>query len=355
MARTGVTYFDVSKAATKLVEQDKNPTVDSVRGELGTGSKSTIGPLLKEWKSKQEGWQGVKETGLPTALISSVKGLYEGLQEEAANKVKEIKESAMQKVNAANTQAEEANSKARALAREVTELKEALASSKQNNAALSRALQEEGQSRKVSDIYLKSAKEIIESNKSEIEKLDRANQSAQGNIGRLMAAAKKQKQEDQDSFDQMRSALERSLIQARRENESLLSQAEQMAAELREQQERGDQLSQACKQVEDKRRALEVSQEKAESEIKERTAVIANLTAEHSQLTDEKNNLKETLIAGKIQTGIMQEKLSAADISNEKLHTKIEQLENKVLFLAQEKATLSEQLKTFQKRIKNEK
>ncbi len=53
MARSGVTYFDVNKAAHELVGKGKTPTIDGIRSILGTGSISTIAPLLREWKEKQ--------------------------------------------------------------------------------------------------------------------------------------------------------------------------------------------------------------------------------------------------------------------------------------------------------------
>ena len=54
MARTGVTYIDIIKASEAIKESGHDPTVDRVREFLGTGSKSTIAPLLKKWKKKEE-------------------------------------------------------------------------------------------------------------------------------------------------------------------------------------------------------------------------------------------------------------------------------------------------------------
>lgn len=58
MARAGVTYHLVAKAAATIKTQGQEPTVDRVREYLGTGSKSTIAPLLK-----RENWQGRKVIG----------------------------------------------------------------------------------------------------------------------------------------------------------------------------------------------------------------------------------------------------------------------------------------------------
>jgi len=75
MARPGILYSDVAKAAAKLVEGGMNPTVDSVREALGgTGSKSTIAPLLKRWKAEHQGEIAQAEAGLPPSLLAAVKG-----------------------------------------------------------------------------------------------------------------------------------------------------------------------------------------------------------------------------------------------------------------------------------------
>jgi chromosome segregation ATPase len=93
MARAGILYSDVAQAATKLAADDKNPTVDNVREILGTGSKSTIAPLLKRWKAEHEDQVSAIDTGLPHELLQVVKGLYELVQHNANIKIEEIQAS----------------------------------------------------------------------------------------------------------------------------------------------------------------------------------------------------------------------------------------------------------------------
>ncbi|MCO6440348.1 MAG: DNA-binding protein [Nitrococcus mobilis] len=85
MARSGITYFQVVQAAASLVDAGKNPTVDGIRAALGgTGSKSTIAPLLKRWKAEYAETVAQADTGLPTELVQAVKGVYEKVQADAA-------------------------------------------------------------------------------------------------------------------------------------------------------------------------------------------------------------------------------------------------------------------------------
>ena len=86
MARAGILYSHVAKAAAQLAAAGKNPTVDNVREQLGdTGSKSTIAPLLKQWKAQRQG--ETAGAGLPVDLLEAVKGVYERMQADAQHQV----------------------------------------------------------------------------------------------------------------------------------------------------------------------------------------------------------------------------------------------------------------------------
>ena len=81
MGRAGILFSHVAKAAAKLVADGKNPTVDNVREALGgTGSKSTIAPMLKRWKAEHTEDIVEAELGVPTELLHAIKGVYDKLQ-----------------------------------------------------------------------------------------------------------------------------------------------------------------------------------------------------------------------------------------------------------------------------------
>jgi hypothetical protein len=89
MGRIGITYRDVAKAASGLVEEHKTPTVDAIRQCLGTGSKSTILPYLRRWKVEHETGGSPLNTLAPEELLNGVKNLYEQLQYKADHKIQE--------------------------------------------------------------------------------------------------------------------------------------------------------------------------------------------------------------------------------------------------------------------------
>ena len=90
MARSGVTYHDVAKAAEAIKSQRQEPTVDRVREHLGTGSKSTIAPLLKRWRS--DNGEAADIGGLPNDLIEVVKSLYERVQQMADHRIEQARQ-----------------------------------------------------------------------------------------------------------------------------------------------------------------------------------------------------------------------------------------------------------------------
>ncbi len=89
MARRGVTIHDVAEAANNLRSEGVEPTVDRVRAQLGTGSKSTIAPLLKQWREQQGVTTGNGE--LPLDLIAAVRTLHERAQSAAAEQIEQVK------------------------------------------------------------------------------------------------------------------------------------------------------------------------------------------------------------------------------------------------------------------------
>jgi len=93
MARSGVLYVHVAQAAAQLMAEGHVPTIDRIRAALGgTGSKSTLAPLLKRWKAAHPGTLAQAEQGLPTELVLALKGVYEKVQADAALQVEQTEQ-----------------------------------------------------------------------------------------------------------------------------------------------------------------------------------------------------------------------------------------------------------------------
>ncbi|WP_370978584.1 DNA-binding protein [Agaribacterium sp. ZY112] len=90
MARPGVTYYDIQQAAQAIQGQGAAPTIDRVRAHLGTGSKSTIAPLLKRWRLESEVHQDAP--GLPPSILTAAKTVFEACQAEANLRIADAEE-----------------------------------------------------------------------------------------------------------------------------------------------------------------------------------------------------------------------------------------------------------------------
>ena len=164
MARAGILYSHVAKAASQLAAAGKNPTVDTVREAMGgTGSKSTIAPMLKQWKAQHEGEVAAAGTGLPADLLEAVQGVYERVQEGAKAQVEQLRaaqlltaQEAARAVEALHAEGRQLGAKYEALAGELTSVKATLAReqvARQKDAVAIAALEsdKDGQTQRLAD------------------------------------------------------------------------------------------------------------------------------------------------------------------------------------------------------------
>jgi chromosome segregation ATPase len=99
MARPGISYEDVRKAAANLLEQGLNPSIQRIREHLGTGSNSTIAEHLKQW---QQELTAAPQTALlpavPAAVLTALEAFWQIAVEHADNLYQERREQATQTV-----------------------------------------------------------------------------------------------------------------------------------------------------------------------------------------------------------------------------------------------------------------
>ena len=86
MARSGIYKSEVLRARDKLLATGRNPSIDAVREELGTGSKSTIHRYLKEIEEEEGGATGSR-VPVSEAIQDLVGRLAARVNEEAEERV----------------------------------------------------------------------------------------------------------------------------------------------------------------------------------------------------------------------------------------------------------------------------
>lgn len=232
MARAGILYSDVVRAATELLAAGKTVTVDNVRKAMGdTGSKSTIAPYLKQWKESQEGEARLQQASLPEGLLNQVKALYATLKEDAALNMQAQEAEFAEKEAAfasqrATWQAEQQQLHAIAeqLRTELAEWRQSARDAEKQCAHMSKSLQQlQAEYQALSQRFTDKEQQVIE--------LKQQNTQQIRQFEHLQQAALTQRQEERASFEARSSQLEAQLQQARQQQQALQEQFARQSSE----------------------------------------------------------------------------------------------------------------------------
>ena len=210
MARAGVTALDISQAASGLVDNGVNPTVERVRQILGTGSNGTIAPLLKQWKQAQQLQVTSDTQGLPKRLLEIVKALNDELQLLADEKVAQSK--AIEKAAAAEAEQE------RALGHK---LESALEQLEQDNTDLSAALQASEARCDTVIQSLEAANQRLDDKAAEIARIQLQNSGLQKNQEHFHESSRLQREKDLERYTKSQSEQAQQLVVLTQKAEAL--------------------------------------------------------------------------------------------------------------------------------------
>jgi chromosome segregation ATPase len=347
MARPGISYLDVAKTAIKLVEQKIYPSIEEIRKTLGTGSNSTINRHLREWRSKQ-GNQFELEQGLPEPLLLAVRGIYDGVKEEAASKINIIESESIKAVAELKTTLATVETEQIKLLQTNKSLEDALNQHQEANLALQRMFNklEMECSKKADQNNL--LQERLADQKSTIDTLKQQLKHTQDNLDHYRETVKQTRETENNLLNEQNKSLERQLYQ-----QQIIAgkAAEQVTI-----------LSREIRLLEDTNKATlldlnEVLADRQEQKntIKHQTLVnnelsekYNNILSDNIKLTNELKTEKEVILILRINLEKAQERITMLDQALEKAETKVMVISDQNLFLSQEKAELAYQLKQFQ-------
>lgn len=344
MARPGIRYLDVARAATQLKEQGLNPTVAEVRKTLNnTGSNSTISRHLREWEEKQ-GLSLEAEKGIPAALLTVVRGLYEALNEEASEKLQAAEQVLQQKSQVLEAKLSETNAANKALQNTYNQLskdKTLLQDEVQVLQAKQQATQENLVAQK-SECQALSAR--LEDRLKEIERLSKQITHAQDNLEHYRETFRQQRLEELQTYESKISKLERE----RDEQIKILSKLNCQLSEKNKEVEQLSTTHEMLKNNYDVMLERKLTQDKLMQKIQcNYDALEQSFQALEKNYTNtiqmmEKSNQMNTDL--KIQMATLEEKLRNHQQNLMKAEDKVNQLQTDKLFLAQEKSELSKQV-----------
>ena len=291
MARPGILYSDVARAAAKLAAAGTNPTVDGVRDALGsTGSKSTIAPLLKRWKAEQQETVAAAEAGLPAPLLQAVKGLHEHMQSEFAQRLEQVQQAHDDTLRAAAEREEKLRTESEAARRTNAALTEDVAHARQALAQLQE--RHHAQSVTLATVEAENAglQQRLADRAAEVDTLARQLSQARAQFEHYQEAAAAQRAEERQGYEQRIARLDQDLAAAQRHiaaQQMTIGQREATITHLTAEQARHEQ---ALSTAQEERAAACTARDRLAGRLDDETTVqerlITQLGTMQQQLTD---------------------------------------------------------------------
>jgi hypothetical protein len=352
MARMGVSYNEVAEAATQLVGQGRNPTVEQVRLLLGTGSSTTIANHLRQWKANQESTSLISaKENLPPEFVAMMKGLWERLINHSEEEVGKIEKNYQQTVAELQQDVEKYktnNQRWQKLHDQWLAEKNQWSSEK---LTLEQAL--EFAHKEIASLHAKqdAGHQQLRDKQERVDELHRLHKQTQNNLEHYRESTREQRLLDQQQQDQQKQQLQ---LEIKTLNEQLVIQREKISA-----------LQQQSQLLQQTNASLEKRHTETQSNLEMLRSQCENIEKtknEHLQASQHwQNQYKETqiMLNNKINQLIdiqAENKLLSQQLANTQQVSADTQDQNKMLnhdkwVLGQEKAQLEGQLKQMQKII----
>ncbi len=346
MARAGVTYHDVAKAAEAIKSQGQEPTVDRVREHLGTGSKSTIAPLLKRWRTNNGNTADTE--GLPNDLVAAVKVLHERLQQAADHRIEQARQEFKTLKDELSKEVANAGKTITQLTAQQQDLEKQLEQLTEEKTLQSQSLEDTrvglAKTESQRDEALARATDLKET----VTELKQENKDIREHFEHYQQRTAEDRQQERDQF--------------RAANQQLQDQIQDLRAQLVQAESRASGLSDAKEQLQRSVGEFEQANVKLNSELDRKTEDIQNLkrdleeTVKTSLETQARNGqLAEQITALTSQKAEADKELAVLSQALETAKSDLKTAQDKVVFLAeenkvilQEKAVIQGQFKQLQ-------
>jgi len=341
MGRAGILFSHVAKAAAQLVANGKNPTVDSVREALGgTGSKSTIAPMLKRWKAEHTEDIVEAELGVPAELLQAIKGVYDKLQGDLQQRLADANAAHQVALQAATDRTDQliADNSAlaetnRTLSAELTQAKDALA-----------YLQIEHQALNVTLATVQSdnagLRQRLTDRAAEVAALNQQLTQSRVQFEHYQESTARQRSEERQAAEQRITRLEQEVASAQRQTAVQQVAIGQQEAQITRLTEENSRLQETARHVQEQMTATRLERDQLTYQLQETASARRQL---QEQLNASEQSLTEARMA---QAG----KAKEAQLLAERLA----QTEQKVEALEQERVALLTQKAKLQAFLANE-
>lgn len=352
MARPGVTYAEVAEAATQLVGQNKNPTIEQVRLILGSGSSTTIANHLRQWKEGQQGTSLIAaKENIPPELIAIVKGLWDRVLEQAEEKINSIEITYQQSL--AETQEElqkykHNNQRWQQLFNQWTREKEQLTTDKMG---IEQALALSQKNHDALETKQQSLIDQLQERQDRIAELQRLHANAQANLEHYRETVREQRLTELQQFEQQKQALQLEVKALKEEaviNREKTSTLQQQYHSLQQAHAVLEKAHTKLIADAEKQQAQLMESEKAKTEFHQASQHWQNQYKDTQKTLENKTT---QLIDSQTQLKVLEKQFTAAQSKAEEMLDQNKLLSHEKWVLGQEKAQLQGQLKQMQEMI----
>lgn len=343
MGRIGITYPDVSSAIVQLQAQGKPPTVDNVRAVLGTGSKSTIARLLREWKY-QHGVLNHNNGSLPNELLVIVKDFWLK-QTRTDNTIDNLQPERDLVLDEMQQQLNQYKAKDAALWNRVQDLEKKLQLQNEDNKQLNAALIAEQQEKLEVTEQLQMLQSRQLESAVENEHLHQLLKQVQTNLEHYQATAQQLRLDHETIIEQQRADYEQKLLQLRQQAELVTHERALLETHCVNLDKQYDLLLTQHAALESQTEELQKKHSKVELDC-------ARISENYARMSQNINVLRQTLDIKKNELSECQLRLRLAEEHVDYLQNTLFALEDKLialqddyLFVSQERTKLVEQVR----------
>ncbi|MDP2742365.1 MAG: DNA-binding protein [Hydrogenophaga sp.] len=230
MARAGIYKSEVLRARDKLLATGRNPSIDAVREELGTGSKSTIHRYLKEIEEEEGGASGTR-VAVSEAIQDLVGRLAARVNEEAEERVTAMQARHAEQLAAHQQAAAALKAEAQATRQQLEQTQRALADEKAAHAKTSETLRGKTLEGTQLTQQVTDLQERIAAEERHRQSLEEKHQHARKALEHFRQSSKEQRDQDQRKHEQQVQYLQAEL---RSVNETLATKQQQAVHTLQD-------------------------------------------------------------------------------------------------------------------------
>lgn len=339
MARAGVTYLDVTRAAETIKSQGKEPTVDRVREHLQTGSKSTIAPFLKKWREFQSNQADL--SGLPNELIEALKTLYNQVQGEAE---KRIEEAHLEYETLRKRIEDELDTKRNditQLSSHLQELKKQISALTRKNTSLGQSLEETRVTLAKTESYRDEATSRVTELKTSEKELKKECKDVREHFEHYQQRISDERQQEREQF---RSSNQQLKAQVEGLTGQIIKAEEKIAATVKSNNE----LQTLVNELKEQKQCMEMSLLKTDERLTNKTNELTSLESDCEALKKQNEVLKQDKISQDKQIAVLDQSLDRANSGLSEANIKVTALSEEKALILQEKALVQGQFKQLQ-------